>query len=498
MKILLSPTVRTNIRSLAVFIYDEQEKDVFSAPQIPSRIRASLKKMYSRISHESNSTIVLPQGTGTTQVVIVVNLGEKKDLSQSSFTRAIRSATRALTEAQQQSAAYIFPELFFDDSKIVSMVARETMLASYTFSTYRKQKRKKTALAAISIVLAHRVAILAPLQTEIKNQLILAEEVNAARELSNMPGGDMTPTVLAEHAEATGKRSGFHVAVYNEKKMKALGMGGMLGVSRGSSEEAKFIICEYAHPSARTHKPVVFIGKGVTFDTGGLNIKPEMSMYEMHMDMSGGASILHAIAAIARMKLPVHVVGLIPAAENMPSGSGYRPGDILRMYGGKTVEVKHTDAEGRILLADALGFAKTFSPDVIIDVATLTGASLVALGQRVSALLSPNKKLSDQLIAAGEASGDRVWPLPLWPEYKSDMKSDFADIANISKSKFGGTITAAAFLWEFTPINTWAHIDIAPTMTSIPEDNLASGSKGSGVNLLVTFVEQRYADSAKS
>lgn len=497
MKILLSPTVRSNIHSLAVFVLDDQPEQAFSASHIPTRIRAAIKKMYARVSHEHTPTVVLPQSSGTIQIVVVVNLGKKKDLSLPKFIRAIRSATQALRDAQQQNAAYLFPELSFSDEEIVSVVARETTTASYEFSSYKKKKRKKTTLTSISIVLAHSVRTTAFTKL-IKDHCSVAEEINAARELSNMPGGDMTPTVLAEHAQAAGKRCGFRVTVFNEKKMKALGMGGVLGVSRGSTEEAKFIICEYTHPAARTEKPIVFIGKGVTFDTGGLNIKPEMTMYEMHMDMSGGASILHAIAAIARMKLPVRVVGLIPSAENMPSGSGYRPGDILRMYGGKTVEVKHTDAEGRILLADALGYAKTFSPQVVIDVATLTGAAMAALGQRVSALLSPNKKLSDQLIAAGEASGDRVWPLPLWSEYKSDLKSDFADIANISKSKFGGSITAAAFLWEFAPINAWAHIDIAPTMTAIPEDNLSPGSKGSGVSLLTTFVKQEYAGTTKN
>jgi len=498
MIIIPSVKIQPNTRSLAIFLYDEDQIATLSKLPLPSRVRTTLKKVKAHLPHEQLKVAIFPQASGSIDMIAVVSLGKKKEVSRFVLNRAIRAAARTLNDAKQKRTAFLFPSISLSDTDVLAMVTRESQTGLYAFTTYKKKKAGKNSLTRITVVLPRRIPQDAQVKKLIKDETALAEEINAARELSNMPGGDMTPAVLSEHAKKTGKKYGFRVTAYNEKQMKKFGMGGILGVSRGSDEPAKFIVCEYAHPKAREQKPFVFIGKGVTFDTGGLNVKPEMGMYEMHLDMSGGASVIHAVAAIARMKLPVHVVGLIPSAENMPSGSGYRPGDILRTYSGKTIEVKHTDAEGRLLLADALGFSKTFHPEVIVDLATLTGAAVVALGKRVSAVLSPDKKLADQLVAAGEVCGDRAWPLPLWPEYKSDMSSDFADIANISKVKFGGVITAAAFLWEFAPINHWAHVDIASTMTSIPEDHLSPGSKGSGVNLLVTFVKQFYDNSAKT
>jgi len=497
MTIISSAKVRSTTRSLAVFVFDKGHNDTIQTLQVPARLKKALKRIARHFPSELLKVGVFPINDASIDVVVVVNIGKKKDASPLVFMRAFRAAARALSDAHQQTAAYIIPDISIPDITIAFLAAQHVPMALYTFSSYRKHIKKKPPRVSVELVFPHQISHPDQIKKSIAEGKIIAEEINVARDLSNTPGGDMTPTVLAEHAQRTGKRCGFHVTILSEKQMKALGMGGVVGVSRGSSEESKFIVCEYTHSSARSTKPVVFVGKGVTFDAGGLNIKPEMSMYEMHLDMSGGAAVIHAIAAIARLKIPVKLVGLIPAVENMPGGSGYRPGDILRSYNGKTIEVKNTDAEGRIILADALGYAKKFKPECIIDVATLSGSTLVALGQRVSALLSPDKKLSSQLIAAGEMSGDRVWPLPLWPEYKADLVSDFADIANITKTKFGGTITASMFLWEFTPTDRWAHIDIASTMTVLPEDNLAPGAKGSGVNLLVTFIKEHYGNSAK-
>jgi leucyl aminopeptidase len=497
MTIISSAKVKSTTRSLALFVFDTGHDDVIQTLQVPARIKRALKKIHKYFPSEPLKVGIFPINDASIDVVVVVNIGKKKDASPLVLMRAFRAAARALSDAHQKTAAYIIPDISIPDTTIAFLAAQHIPMALYAFSSYRKHAKKKSTFASVELVFPHQIPHLDQMKKIIAEGKVIAEEINSTRDLSNTPGGDMTPTILADHAQRTGKRCGFRVTVLSEKQMKELGMGGVLGVSRGSIEEAKFIVCEYAHPSAQSQKPVVFVGKGITFDSGGLNIKPETGMYEMHLDMSGGAAVIHTIAAIARLKIPVKLVGLIPAVENMPGGSGYRPGDILRSYNGKTIEVKNTDAEGRIILADALGYAKKFKPECIIDVATLSGSTLVALGQRVSALLSPDKKLSGQLVTAGEASGDRVWPLPLWPEYKADLASDFADVANITKTKFGGTITAGMFLWEFTPTDRWAHIDIASTMTVLPEDNLAPGAKGSGVNLLVTFIKEQYGDSTK-
>ncbi|MEK7162365.1 MAG: M17 family metallopeptidase, partial [Patescibacteria group bacterium] len=262
-----------------------------------------------------------------------------------------------------------------------------------------------------------------------------------------------------------------------------------LGVSRGSDEPPRFIVMEYLK-GPKKEKPVVLVGKGVTFDTGGLNLKPEQAIYEMHMDMSGGSAVIHAIRAAARLKLKKNIVGLVPAVENMPSGSSYHPGDVLRTMSGKTIEVLNTDAEGRIILADALTYAKKYEPRLVVDAATLTGAALAALGQRYTGLFTADKKLEERFRRLGEETGDRVWPLPLSAEYEEEIKGTFGDWANIGKTKYGGATTAAVFLWQWAKGYPWVHLDIAPRMTTIEGEYLAKGAAGAPVRLLVRLLEE--------
>ncbi|MBI4085551.1 MAG: leucyl aminopeptidase family protein [Candidatus Liptonbacteria bacterium] len=339
---------------------------------------------------------------------------------------------------------------------------------------------------------------------------VIGEEINKARTLSNTPGGDMTPARLAEEALKSGKESGFRVKVLKEDEIKKLKMGGVLGVAKGSAERPRFIIMEY-FKGAKKDKPIVLVGKGVTFDTGGLNLKPDNYIYEMHMDMSGGAAVIHVMAALARLKVKKNIVGLVPAVENMPSGSSYHPGDLLRTMSGKTIEVLNTDAEGRVILADALEYSKKYEPQIVVDIATLTGAAMAALGQRASAIFSTDRKLEKEMIEAGEKTGDYLWPLPLWEEYEEEIKGTFGDFANIGKTRYGGAITAAVFLWQFVKDNSlsvgpstpksglrgsrrtssapaWVHLDIAPRMTTIESDSLAKGAAGASIALLVEFL----------
>jgi leucyl aminopeptidase len=274
--------------------------------------------------------------------------------------------------------------------------------------------------------------------------------------------------------------------------MKKLGMGGILGVSRGSSENPKFIILEYF--SEKKEKPIVLIGKGITFDTGGLNVKPENFMNEMHLDMTGGAAVAHAMIIAAKLGIKKKIIGLIPAMENMPSGESYRPGDILKTISGMTIEVANTDAEGRIILADAHGYAEKYNPRLVINIATLTGAAGVALGERASALFSKEKKLADKIFDLAEESGDYVWPMPLWEEYKNDIKGNFGDVSNlrsVGDPRYGGAIHAAVFLAEFAKkFPHWAHLDIGPRDTLNPDELLAKGASGVGVRLLVKILEK--------
>lgn len=319
---------------------------------------------------------------------------------------------------------------------------------------------------------------------------IVGEEVNRSRHIATMPGGDMTPEILARHARASVRGLPVKVTVLNEREMTKQKMGGVLGVGQGSSAPSRFIILEY-FGTKKSEQPIVLVGKGVTFDTGGINLKPSDYILGMNMDMSGGAAVIHALAAAARLKLTKNIVVLVPAVENMMSGASYRPGDILQSMSGKTIEVLNTDAEGRIILADALHYAKRYRPSLVIDVATLTGAAMGALGERASALFTADEKLEMKLRHLGEESGDHVWPLPLWDEYDEEIKGTFGDVANLGRTRYGGAITAAVFLKQFVDqAYPWVHLDIAPRMTTLPDEFLAKGSAGAPVRLLVKVLER--------
>lgn len=301
----------------------------------------------------------------------------------------------------------------------------------------------------------------------------------------------MTPSILAKAAKTAAKGLPITVKVLGKKEMQKLGMGAVLGVGKGSAEEPKFIIVEY---NGSKEKPIVLVGKGVTFDSGGLNIKTEGHMYEMHMDMSGGAAVITAVIAAAKLKLKKHVVALVPAVENMSAGDALRPGDILKSLSGKTIEVIDTDAEGRLILADALTYAKRLNPSVVLDTATLTGSSISALGLRASALFANDDALAKRIETVAEESGDYVWRMPLWEEYEENMKGTFADLVNLPESKAmikGDVINAATFLFQFAKELKcpWAHIDMAPRMTAIEADKLAKGAAGTPVRLFIKFIE---------
>jgi leucyl aminopeptidase len=321
---------------------------------------------------------------------------------------------------------------------------------------------------------------------------IVASEVNATRSLSNTPGGDMTPNVLAEAAKAAAAGTDATVEVLGVPEMTKLGMGAVLGVGKGSSEEPTFIVLEY-WGAEKSEKPVVMIGKGVTFDTGGLNIKTGDGMYEMHMDMSGGAAVIHACVLAAKLKIKANVIALVPAVENGPGNNAMRPGDILKSLSGKTIEILNTDAEGRVIMADAITYAKKYNPEVVINVSTLTGAALVALGMQASAFMTNEQEFETLLRTKGEESGDYVWPFPLWDEYEAMVKGHFGDVPNIStagNSRYGGVIAGGMFLWQFAKDLkcTWAHIDMAPRMTSVPGEQLAPGAAGAPVRLLLSVI----------
>jgi len=295
----------------------------------------------------------------------------------------------------------------------------------------------------------------------------------------------------AQDIAKTSKK--IELTIFDEARLKSEGMNAILAVGRGSVNPPRLIIMEYKGGKSND-EPLALVGKGVTFDSGGLNLKPGEGMADMHMDMSGGAAVLAAIKAIAALELPVNIVGLVPAVENMPSGTSYRQGDIIKAYGGKTIEIGNTDAEGRVIMADAIEYAKTKKPALIFTIATLTGAAVSALGMRASALfVKNNKPLQDAMQQLGEESGDRLWPLPLWDEHEKDVEGTYADVTNTSKSgsRYGWALFAAAFLSHFAKPLPFVHVDMAPRMTTIPEEEfLSKGASGYGVKLIVELATQ--------
>ena len=309
------------------------------------------------------------------------------------------------------------------------------------------------------------------------------------RDLANLPGNHCTPTHLADTAEALGKAySNLKVTVLDEPEMLKLGMGSLLSVARGSRQPPKLITLEY-HGASANAAPVVLVGKGVTFDSGGISIKPAAAMDEMKFDMTGAASVIGIMKTLAELELEINVVGVVPATENLPDGNASKPGDVVTSMSGLTIEILNTDAEGRLILCDALTYSARFKPDVVIDIATLTGACVVALGSHASGLLSNHDPLADELLAAGQRAGDRAWRLPLWDEYQKQLETPFADMANVG-GREAGTITAACFLARFTKEYRWAHLDIAGTAWT---GGKTKGSTGRPVSLLMEFILGRVA-----
>lgn len=364
-------------------------------------------------------------------------------------------------------------------------------LANYEFCKYKKKPKEGWSnLEEIKLITeSDKKSVF---EKKIQEAQIIMEQVNRCRNLANTPGGDMTPEILVKETRKMIAGTGIKIQVLDEKQIKKNRMGGVLAVGSGSQYKPRFIILEYKN-GGKTEKPIVLVGKGVTFDSGGIDTKPHPYALEMMMDMSGGSAVIGTIVALAKLKVKKNIVALIPAVENMPSGTSFRPGDIVEMMDGTMVEIGHTDAEGRLILADALTLAKKYKPSRVIDVATLTGAAVIALGERANAIFTNNDELAKLVERTAEKVGDFVWRLPLWEEYESDIKGNFGEISNINtkaKSGYGSPTTAATFLKHFAKDykKEWMHIDIAPRMTAVYDENLTKGATGTPIRMLVELL----------
>jgi leucyl aminopeptidase len=403
---------------------------------------------------------------------------------------------RALKDGARKGAR---SAIVFDDgvsAETLRGLLPQIAASDYRFERYksRRQPSKPPREAVVDVVTPPGVSAKA-LAGAVERAGTIVEASAWARDLGNTPGNDLGPREFAREAGALAKRHGLRFQALDKPAIEREKMGGLLGVNAGSARPPVFLIGEYAPKTARG--TAVLVGKGITFDSGGISLKPAASMGEMKYDMMGAATAFACLAAAKRLGLPVRVVALAPVTENMPGGNATRPGDILRMRNGKTVEVDNTDAEGRLILGDALSYAEKFAPDVLIDFATLTGAVLIALGSECAGLMTPDERLARELTEAGEATGERVWRLPLWSEYRENLKSEWADMRNTG-GRSAGTINAGMFLNEFVPPGVaWAHLDIAGVAHFEREQGgWPAGATGFGVALAIEFLQRRFGTAA--
>ena len=434
------------------------------------------------------ATLLLPGVDGVdAERVLLLGLGKHADFGARQLRDAVRAAVRALGDSGAEGALFYVAELTIHGRDAVwnaMQFAAAAGDASYRFDALKSKTGNNRRQLQLGLgVMGKSVRSIEP---GLSRGTALAEGMSLAKDLGNLPSNICTPSYLARAASDLAKQYKLRCEVLDRADMEKLRMGALLAVTKGTREPPKFIVVQY-HGGAKKAKPIVLVGKGITFDTGGISIKPSAEMDEMKYDMSGAGSVLGTLKAVAQMRLPLNVIGVIPSCENMPGGEAIKPGDIVTSMSGQTVEILNTDAEGRLILCDALTYVERFEPAAVIDIATLTGACVIALGAVASGLYANDEQLAEQLLAAGQESGDRAWRMPLWDDYQEQIKSPFADMANIG-GRPAGSITAACFLARFAESYKWAHLDVAGTAWRSGKDK---GSTARPVPMLTTFLMQR-------
>ena len=433
------------------------------------------------------ASLVLHQVQGVAASrVLLVGLGKEAEFSEKHFRTAVRAAVKAAPKGVK-NLALLLVDLPLSNTSITAKLAQMAEVvqdATYVVNAMKQKPADAHHLTHITVLVAEPDVKNA--EAGVKQGQSIAAGVSLAKNLGNLPPNVCTPTYLGEQAKALAKTYGFEVEILEQAQIEKLGMGSFLGVAQGSIEPPRFIVLQH-NKGKKGDKPVALVGKGITFDTGGISLKPGADMDEMKYDMCGAASVLGTFKAIGELDLALNVVGIIPTCENMPSGNAIKPGDILTSMAGLTIEVLNTDAEGRLILCDALTYAERFEPSAVVDIATLTGACVIALGHHASAVFSNQDALAHELLAAGEAAHDRAWHMPMWDDYQPQLDSNFADMANIG-GRAGGSITAACFLSRFAKKFHWAHLDIAGTAWKSGKEK---GGTGRPVPLLTTFLIQR-------
>jgi len=503
-----SEKLETGLLALCVFI-DAPLPPLSQAMDEASQGRLSRFIATGELDEKAGSTLLVHGVTGiAAERVLLVSLGRTGSFGDKTWRDALYAAGKAFAGTKAKDGAIALEEAALPPGRELPWALRQAarIIADCAYKFDASRARREENGNAKNKRGAHKIAFILssepePLQKEaICHGQAIAEGIALAKDLANLGPNLCTPAWLAETALTLGKELKFEVDILERADIEKLAMGALLSVARGSHQAPRFIVMQYhgrsrgkggkprkSKKNSSLSHPIVLVGKGITFDSGGISLKPGSEMDEMKYDMCGAASVIGAFKAIALMKLPIDVIGLVPAAENMPGGGACRPGDVVRSMSGQTIEILNTDAEGRLILCDALTYAERFNPDCVIDIATLTGACVVALGRIPSGLFSADDALAGELTRSGLDSGDRVWRLPLWEEYQEQLSSNFADIANVG-GRFGGAITGAAFLSRFARAYKWAHLDIAGTAWVSGD---AKGATGRPLPLLGEFLVER-------
>ena len=484
-----------NLRSACIIVaVHEKRKLTESAQQLDKLCAGQLSQIVKKGDMDGKTGQTLMVHTSANcgfDRVLLVGCGKNKGLTVKDFRTVIRSAIKSLSRSGAKDAICFLSDLSVKDQDAIWSARQAAELAHHTLYQFNQTKSEKNTTPALKNLILNiaNKKELRKAQAAIKIANAIASGVALSRDLGNLPGNICTPSYLASQANKEGKAAKrMLVKVLNQKEMEKLKMGSLLSVAKGSRQPPKLIVMNY-QGGKKTDKPIVLVGKGITFDSGGISIKPSAAMDEMKFDMCGAASVLGTMKTVGELQLPINVIGIIPSCENMPDGSANKPGDVVTSMSGQTIEVLNTDAEGRLILCDALTYSERFKPKAVIDVATLTGACVVALGKHAAGLLGNDDDLINKINQAGISSGDRAWPMPLWDEYQDQLKSNFADIANIG-GRDAGTITAACFLSRFTKQYKWAHLDIAGVAWD-------SGSKKGATGRPVPLLTQFLLDQAK-
>ena len=488
MKIKIEKNIGKKTQLLCGFVFENSNKvlgmNEFDA-KTASVINQSLKDMEGKLGKLS---IIPTSGQNSIQRILIAGLGKKENMTKDTIRFVSGKIAQKAREIKMREFSIIVPpNIVTDQTLSVSQIVEGSKMALYKFDKFKAEK----------IINSPNLTVIVPNTNKISKAVRIAEIVSEGaiftKSIANLPPNECTPSTLANFAKAISKTNKMKCNVMSKSELKKKGFGGITAVGQGSKNEPKLIILEH-NGGAKNEKPIVLVGKAVTFDTGGISLKPGEKMDEMKFDKCGGCTVLGVMKAVSELRLSINVVGIIPSVENMPGGESYRPGDIIKLYNGKTAEILNTDAEGRLILADALAYGeKHYSPKTIIDFATLTGACIVALGTNVAAIVSNNEKITKKIMDSSKRTMEEVWELPLTQDYMNMIKSDVADMKNIGIGRAAGTITAAAFLRNAIENTPWTHFDIAGVawtqLATKEKPYNPKGATGFGVRLILDYLQ---------